>query len=108
MLAVISQERTVSQNRRETRSTPTRMVKINRDDKDKGCGACRDRWGGQLPGEVAAASQTVTLSYSGPSNSTPRFTPKRDENTCLPKNLYTNVHTTLSIHSKSGNKANTL
>lgn len=107
MLAVISQERTVSQNRRETRSTPTRTVKINRDDKDKGCRACRDRWVGQLPGEAAAAFQTVTLSYSGPSNSTPRFTPKRDENTYLPKNLNTNVHTTLSIHSKSGTKANT-
>ena len=57
MLAVISQERTVSQNCRETRSTPTRLVRINRDDKDKGCGACRDRWGGWPLGEAATASQ---------------------------------------------------
>lgn len=64
MLAVISQERTVSQNRRETRCTPTRMVKINRDDKDKGCRACRDRWGGQLPGEAAAAFHNTELFWT--------------------------------------------
>lgn len=36
----------------------------------------------------------------GPSNSTPRFVPKRNEDICPQKNLHTNIHSRLIYNSQ--------
>ena len=99
MLPVMSQERTVIQNRRQTRSTPTRMVRVNGDDEDKAADPAESAGeGGGWERRLQLLSSCTELFWTRQCHS--QAYTKRDGN------LYTDAHTTPSVHSRSGNEAN--